>query len=229
MRYLLTIGSLIIFSCIYSQQMRTDSTTNAPQGEMVRGTNSTLLVEKPVVRMRFASINSSEPLYVINGLLVEANELTKINPDDIESINILKKCDQVKIYCGVLKDVIVITTKSSNVRKFIVRDFVSGEKVAGATLCFISKEKRDTLMFVADDSGVVVTDKIKSNDDYEIIVSSVGYKTLSVTSTKSKSQDFLLERDVKENSEVRVTCAGRYRRNNLQIIHNKICRFGQTK
>lgn len=142
---------------------------------------------------------SESPLLVIDGILHEFTELQKLNPNDIASIEILKEGATALIGCRPARGVIIITTKSASVKKFIIKDFLSGEKVPSATIWLTSGN--DTVKFIADENGELVTDKLKPGLEYEITVSSAGYKSLTTTG-KGKEQEILLERDIKENENV---------------------------
>jgi TonB-linked SusC/RagA family outer membrane protein len=106
-------------SVVSSQQM---TKTNAPSldralqgkaaGVLVSGTSGRPGSE-PTVKIRgIGSINrQSEPLYVIDGLTVTGG-INHINPDDIESVNILKDASASAIYgARGANGVIIITTK----------------------------------------------------------------------------------------------------------------------
>lgn len=58
------------------------------------------------------SVSRARPLFIIDGIVVEESEVNCVNPEDIESISILKennvfRCD------GASKGVIIITTKKA--------------------------------------------------------------------------------------------------------------------
>ncbi len=163
---------------------------------------------------------TENPLIIVDGEpLAEEKTLSEINPNDIERIDILKNSAASAIY-GYLaaKGVIVITTKNSKLQKFIFKDFLNSNGIAGATVSFVSANKRDTIMMAANDSGVVVTDKLKSSVNYQMSVSAVGYKSLSQNwkYSKYKEQIVMLERDVKVCDEVIL----------IQITHSRTCRCG---
>ncbi|WP_238326530.1 SusC/RagA family TonB-linked outer membrane protein [Pedobacter heparinus] len=69
-----------------------------------------------------ASINNStQPLYVIDGFATEAVESTSLNPDDIESITILKDAAATSVYGSrATNGVVVIQTKSGKVGKPVI-------------------------------------------------------------------------------------------------------------
>jgi TonB-dependent SusC/RagA subfamily outer membrane receptor len=163
--------------------------------------------QKTTIRLRCHSTrNNSEPLYIIDAVPQEFSTLKDLNPNDIESITVLKDAAAVAIYgCRASTGVILITTKSSKLRQFTVKDFLDGSKIAGATVTFISaKDKKDTLMFVATEDGLVKTDRLKAGTEYEVKVSSVSYKLYSsqFVNRYSKEQELLLERDVKSCGDV---------------------------
>jgi TonB-dependent SusC/RagA subfamily outer membrane receptor len=168
---------------------------------------------KVTIRIRCGATKySPEPLYVLDGIPQELSTLKDINPNDIESITILKDADARAIYgCRASTGVIIITTKSSKLRQFTVKDFLDGSKVAGATVTFISaKDKKDTLMFVADDEGLIETNRLKQGVEYEVKVSAVGYKQYSAQykNTSIKEKEFVLERDIKNCTDVVVVGYG---------------------
>jgi len=137
---------------------------------------------------------------VIDGVPYEFNELNKLNPDDIESITILKEAASTTIYgCRAARGVIIITTKAASQRKFIIKDFLTGEVIPKASICFTNGG--ESIKAIANDSGIVITDKLVGRIKYHVAVSSAGYKTFS-TIAEGKQQEILLERDVKECSPV---------------------------
>jgi len=145
---------------------------------------------------------SGEPLLVIDGVPYEMKELKQLDTNDIESINILKESLASSLYgYRAANGVIIITTKSSKLRFFVIKDFLDDSNISGATMTFISKNRRDTMMFVANDSGIVRTDKLDAGQEYEVKVSSIGYKSLSAT-IWNKSQKLFLERNIIKCPEV---------------------------
>jgi hypothetical protein len=169
--------------------------------------------QKITIRLRCHSTRSNtEPLYILDGVPQEPSTLKNLNPNDIESIEIIKEIAATAIFsCGPRRGIILITTKSSKLRQFTVKDFLDGSKIEGATVTFISaKDKKDTLMFVAAEDGLVKTDRLKTGLEYEVNVSAVGYKQYSVQykSTSIKEKEFILERDVKSCADVVVVSYG---------------------
>lgn len=151
-----------------------------------------------------------QPLWIVDGMLVDTAYVRKMDPNEIESVNILKSDSLAAIYCNRPSNgVIIITTKTARVRQFLVKDLSDGNGLPGATLTFISlKNKKDSLRLVANEEGVVKTASLKPGGEYKVEISSVGYKTLSATYKNASSgvaKQFLLEKDIKENLPVVIT------------------------
>jgi TonB-dependent SusC/RagA subfamily outer membrane receptor len=174
---------------------------------------------KPVT-IRFRCMRTltedDNPLIVIDGVLLERYNLSSINPNDIESIDILKDAAASAIYgCRAARGVIIITTKNAKLLRFIIKDFLDGNRIPGATVSFISVDKKDTIMMAANDSGVVVTDKLKNPFGYNMKVSATGYKPLSLSlknTYSKKEQEVMLERDAKLCQEAIITVFDHCRR-----------------
>lgn len=182
------------------------------------------------------TMQQTEPLLVVDGVLTAFKNLSALHPNDIESISILKDASATAIYgCRAGNGVVLITTKSSGTREFIVKDFTDGSRIPGATLTFTSaKDKTDTLMFVADEKGQVVTERLKKGIEYAVTVTSVGYKNYSYPVKPSgKTTELLLERDFRVNEEVIVKgygvsircctlrCGGWHKKSEYTVVDNK--------
>ncbi len=194
--------------------------------------------QKPATTIRLrcgATQFPAEPLLVVDGVIADFNSLGKMRPHEIESISILKDATATAIYgCRAGNAVILITTKSAGTREFVIKDFTDGSSIPGATLTFTSvKSKTDTLMFVADERGQVVTDRLKKGVEYSVTVTSVGYKNYSYQARPSvKSAELLLERDFRVNEEVivkgygltrycRLRCCGWHIKSEWTVVDNK--------
>ncbi|MHA8049515.1 TonB-dependent receptor plug domain-containing protein [Aquirufa sp. ROCK-SH2] len=97
-----------------------------------------------MVRIRgFGSINSNSPLYVVDDVPVSANNINAINPNDIESVNILKDASATAIY-GVRggNGVIVIKTKKGGSTKPSIMEDISGDISLPYTLWIWGKMAR---------------------------------------------------------------------------------------
>jgi TonB-dependent SusC/RagA subfamily outer membrane receptor len=175
------------------------SRDSLPAGKATREAlpeKSTAVTKSTGIVMRCARTSmSAEPLLVIDGLPVDFKELKTLNPDDIESITILKDAYALAIYGSrAAEGVILITSKRDPKQKFIVKDFLTGDVIPRATICFTNGG--ETIKTVANDDGIVVTDKLNGGIKYHVSVSSTGYKTFS-TIVEGRQQEIRLERDVK--------------------------------
>lgn len=90
--------------------------------------------DAPVIRIRgYGSINAgSEPLYVIDGMVVTSNEYALLDPKSVQSISILKDAAAGAIYGSRAGNgVIIITTKSGQGKsKFTYNSTVGLQQVA---------------------------------------------------------------------------------------------------
>ncbi len=145
----------------------------------------------------------NEPLFIIDGILAEAEALKNLNPNDIESITILKDAAATALYGHrAFHGAVIITTKSAGLRQFMVKDFLDGTAIPGATITFTAG--KDTLMFAAGEDGLVETSELKPGTSYEVQVSAVGYKPFISRLQKGykREQELLLERNEKIFNEV---------------------------
>jgi len=90
--------------------------------------------DAPVIRIRgYGSINAgSEPLYVIDGMVVTSNEFALLNPKSVQSISILKDAAAGAIYGSRAGNgVVIVTTKSGQGKnKFAYNSTVGLQQVA---------------------------------------------------------------------------------------------------
>jgi TonB-dependent SusC/RagA subfamily outer membrane receptor len=79
-----------------------------------------------VVRIRgFASAGNNDPLYVIDG--VPTTDPSKINPNDVESLQVLKDASAASIYgARASNGVIIITTKQGKAGRMVRRLLLTG-------------------------------------------------------------------------------------------------------
>lgn len=147
--------------------------------------------------------NNEQPLLVVDGLISPNPTLRDLNPHDIDSIWILKGAAATAIYgTEGMNGVIIVTTKS---RTYTIKNMLDGSPVAGATVQFISIDKKDTLMLAANDSGIIRTNKLKRNSGYQLTVSATGYKPFMQDlpgGNYKRSDTLLLQPDVRACEEV---------------------------
>ncbi|BAX82004.1 TonB-dependent receptor plug domain-containing protein [Labilibaculum antarcticum] len=118
----------------------------------------------PVVKIKGASINN--PLYIVDGKKISAKKANKINPDDIESMDVLKGENAIKKYGEEAKNgVIVITlkTKFSSINssvKFLGNTnkdeplyIINGEKISAEEMNKIDANNIDYITVLKDEKA----------------------------------------------------------------------------
>lgn len=186
-------------------------------------TQSDTAYNKPVrITLRCgSSVFQTRLLIIVDGILFQnaiqksgseyGNGFPNLNPNDIESFNILKGVNASALFgCSASKGVIIITTKSANKRKVVIKDFLTGEGISGATVSLISSDKKDTVLAFANDSGVVEAGILKHSGTYQVHVSAIGYKSYvsDFNFTYRKVNEILLSRDIKTFDTVFIQGAG---------------------
>ena len=76
-----------------------------------------------------------------------------------------------------------------------IRDGQDDSALPGATVTFISSDRRDTLMYVADSAGQVNRKDLKKDVSYTISVTATGYKAFTGSVSDLKNEEVRLERD----------------------------------
>jgi TonB-dependent SusC/RagA subfamily outer membrane receptor len=117
------------------------------------------------VRIRgLGSFNNNNPLYVIDG--VQSSSITGLNPNDIESMQVLKDAASASIY-GVRgsNGVIVVTTKKGKRKGLTVAyDGYYGTQDPGKGLDLLNAQEQADLLFLArKNSGLATTGSVFGN------------------------------------------------------------------
>lgn len=163
--------------------------------------------ETRVVLRCASSIQENKPLIILDGIPTEMEVLNGIDPNDIESIDILKDASATAVYgCRAASGVIIITTKKKVETEFVVRDRQTGEALQAATVTL--KNKQQTLMLTADNEGRASADNLKAGEKYEVEVTMTGYKTAVVeieNGKKGLTQTIMLEKEFRECQPVVVS------------------------
>lgn len=147
----------------------------------------------------------NEPLYVIDGVPYVPDQIKSINPNDIESIEIIKE-DTCRIFrCRPSNGVILITTKKANEKKFTIKDSKDRVGVGFATITATSLKTGDSVSFVANEFGRIETGLLKYLD-YKLTVTCSGYspKQILLRDVMKNKYEILLEREVNELKEITV-------------------------
>ena len=95
----------------------------------------------PVIRVRgYGSINAgSEPLYVIDGMIVTVHEFSILNPKSVESVNVLKDAAAGAIYGSRASNgVVIVTTKEGKGKAKISYNSTMGLQYAERTVPVLS-------------------------------------------------------------------------------------------
>jgi TonB-dependent SusC/RagA subfamily outer membrane receptor len=185
--------------------------------------------EPVIIRITCLSSNlNPDPLLFIDGIVAEKFDFKNIDPDNIESIWILKDQKATALYgCRAASGVILITTKGANDRALTVKDMLTGEILAGANVDLISMEgRKDTTHLITDSSGKFVTNKIIYGKEYELKVGNVGYKNFRcIVNTKELGKNYtvFLERNYKDLEEVNLypNPVLRFQKVNIEIKNEK--------
>lgn len=105
-----------------------------------------------MVRIRgFGSINNNSPLYVIDGVPTQGT-LNQINPNDIESMQVLKDASAASIYgARAANGVVIITTKKGKTGEpSITFDFYTGTQRPGKMLDLLNTKELGEYLYLAD-------------------------------------------------------------------------------
>lgn len=105
-----------------------------------------------MVRVRgFGSINNNSPLYIIDGTPTQGT-LNQINPNDIESMQILKDASAASIYgARAANGVVIITTKrGGSGEPKITFDMYTGTQRVGKTLDLLNTEELGKLYYLSE-------------------------------------------------------------------------------
>lgn len=222
MRVIYTLWLLLIFSVGTFSQPVSDTSVLPAIGSIEKALQSRMGCGIVVVALQKKNVpdttvkirshcqqtltSDNEPLFIIDGLPVRGKELSTLKPENIDSIWILKNAAATAIYGSEGSNgVIIISTKKSTDQKLIIKNFLDGRTIPGATVSFISANKKDTLYFVANDSGVIVANKLKQSAEYEMSVSSIGYTPINQNFRNGNGygeRNILLSREIINCEEV---------------------------
>lgn len=105
-----------------------------------------------MVRIRgFGTINNNSPLYIIDGVPTQGT-LNQINPNDIESMQILKDASAASIYgARAANGVVIITTKKGKIGESnITFDYYTGSQRPGKMLDLLNTSELGQYLYLAD-------------------------------------------------------------------------------
>ena len=141
------------------------------------------------------------PLLVVDGMLMDSfSHLRNIPVNEIKEINILKDAAASALYgYRAARGVVLVTTQSTIRRTLIIRDAENNVPVSRATIRFVAANLKDTLLFVANDSGRLVTDRLKKDIPYEVLVTAIGYQSIKRIYQHKYSQNNTENWDLQRN------------------------------
>jgi TonB-dependent SusC/RagA subfamily outer membrane receptor len=175
----------------------------------VQKTDSGVFRSKRIVCNGHRCLNgNSEPLLVIDGVQAELEFLVEFDPNEIKCLEVLKPAPATAIFGpdGANGAILIQTKRLFD--KFIIKDLLDGSPIGGATLSFISADNKDKMMYMANDSGMVITDDLKKSAKYIMTVSAVGHQTLKQVFENSYNvtgNEIVLAREIKTCGEVVVS------------------------
>ncbi|MCP9769756.1 TonB-dependent receptor [Lacihabitans sp. LS3-19] len=105
-----------------------------------------------MVRIRgFGSVNNNSPLYVIDGVPTQGT-LNQLNPNDIESMQVLKDASAASIYgARAANGVVIITTKKGKAGEPTISfDYYTGTQRPGKMLNLLNTEELGSYLYQAD-------------------------------------------------------------------------------
>jgi TonB-dependent starch-binding outer membrane protein SusC len=105
-----------------------------------------------MVRIRgFGSVNNNSPLYVIDGVPTQGT-LNQLNPNDIESMQVLKDASAASIYgARAANGVVIITTKKGKAGEpNISFDYYTGTQRPGRMLDLLNTQELGSYLYQAD-------------------------------------------------------------------------------
>ncbi len=105
-----------------------------------------------MVRIRgFGSINNNSPLYVIDGVATQGT-LNQLNPNDIESMQILKDASAASIYgARATNGVVIVTTKKGKIGDPVITfDYYTGTQKPGRQLELLNTQQLGQYLYLAD-------------------------------------------------------------------------------
>jgi hypothetical protein len=149
----------------------------------------------------------NKPMWVVDGVVVTEEQVAKIDPNTIESLNILKSDTVLGCYGNARSGVIIIALKKA-MNALTIADGETGQGIPGASIQLISE--KDSSGQVADGRGQAPKKKLIKGGKYTIQVTAIGYQpvTLALTDggipdTISMQRKAICEEEVVVTSNVR--------------------------
>lgn len=145
--------------------------------------------------------DNSSPLIVVDGVPLAGDSLGKINPNDIQRIDIIKAVEAFALFGVDGANGAILITKRLYYKKVMIKDAAGKSPIAAATVSFSFPGRENTLRYIADDSGVILSNSWKKLVSCEMTVTAVGYKT-AFRSIAGDDSVIFLQREIKTCEEV---------------------------
>ncbi len=149
----------------------------------------------------------NKPMWVVDGVVVTEEQVAKIDPNTIESVNILKEDSIVGCHQGSRSGIIVITLKKTN-NVLTIADEENGEGIPAASFQLISAG--DSSWQTADNKGQILKKKLVKGNEYTVLVTAIGYKPVTVSLTEGRLPE-IIKMQRKATCEENVTVVATYR------------------
>lgn len=193
-------------------KVNNDSLPNASierkgSGLQIRSQPAAKLGSPKPIRLRCGGYTGPDPIYIVDGAILP--NIHEVDNDDIEDITVLPSPQAQAIFGPSGKYGAIVITLKMRYHKISIKDYLDQTPIAKATVSFVRPERRDTLRYIADDSGVVVSNSLAKLGGCEMIVSATGFKTDTRTFNLNKPDSLhkiFLIRDIKICPEAIITC-----------------------
>ncbi len=169
---------------------------------------------------------NSQPLIVLSGVPVREDVFSKLNPNRIQNITIMKGPQAMALYGKDAVDGVIIITLKLQYKQFIIIDSTDNSPIARATAGITMKNGDNTMWYIADDKGVFASNSPVEFNGLKMVITAAGYEaaTRYFNGDISQTDTIRLKRNVKTCEEVILTqiqcyirrrCSGRYTCNRL--------------
>ncbi|WP_028786741.1 T9SS type A sorting domain-containing protein [Terrimonas ferruginea] len=152
----------------------------------------------------------NKPLWVVDGIVVTEEQVAAIDPNTIESVNILKNDTLIGCHQNGRSGIIVVTLKKiKNV--LTIADEENGQGIPAASLQLISA--KDSSRQAADERGQVIKKKLVNGNSYTVQVTAIGYLPVKLSLTDGYMPDSIkMQRKAVCEENVTVVATNRIRR-----------------
>jgi len=216
MRIISTLFLLVISSSCFAQAVDTSNVviaTNCWGNRRATECKSTAppkdTIQRTGIKMQCGGTITSNlpPLIIINGVPIPFNKLERIDPNNIERIEIVKGPEATVIYGSEGANGVILITTKLTYKKISIKDALDQTPVAAATMSFNFQGRENSLNYIADDQGVILSNSWKELAQSAMNISAVGYKTF-YRETPGDDSVIYLKRDIKICQEVVIATSG---------------------